>query len=78
LDANWQELAGACLAGAETGAMAFPQIVEKLMEAGFDGYSVDLRAATATYYLPSGASVRLEAERTSLPVAERFDAKDSA
>jgi uncharacterized protein YbcV (DUF1398 family) len=74
MDANWKELAGACLVGAETGTMAFPQIVETLIEAGFDGYSVDLRAATATYYLPSGASVKLEAAPAPVAVEERFDA----
>jgi hypothetical protein len=37
-----------CLEGAETGTMTFPQIVGILMEAGFDGYLVDLRLNQAT------------------------------
>ena len=71
---NWKDAARSCLEGAETGAMTFPQIVGTLIGAGFDGYAVDLRRATATYYLPNGDAVELEAIRTTEPVAERFDA----
>ena len=72
MTANWKDLARSCLEGAESGAMTFPQIVGALIEAGFDGYAVDLRRATAAYYLPDGESVQLQATRTE-PVAERFD-----
>jgi hypothetical protein len=51
MKANWKEVARTCLEGAESGAMTFPDIVATLMEAGFDGYAVDLRRATAAYYL---------------------------
>src|SRR3546814_16455568 len=44
-----------------------------LVEAGFDGYSVDFRRATRAYYRPDGAAIELEMERTG-PVADRFDA----
>ena len=71
---SWKEVAHICLEGAESGTMTFPQIVGTLIEAGFDGYAVDLRRATATYYLPGGEAVELEATRTTVPVAERFDA----
>lgn len=37
-----------CLDAADGGTMNFPQIVGALIEAGFDGYLVDLRAAQAT------------------------------
>ncbi len=70
---NLKELARSCLHGAESGAMTFPQIVGVLMEAGFDGYAIDLRRATATYYLPDGETVELEATPAER-VAERFDA----
>ena len=69
---NWKDTARRCLEGAESGAMSFPQIVGALIEAGFDGYAVDLRRATATYYRPDGQAVELEARPTT-PVAERFD-----
>ncbi len=70
----WKDVARACLAGAESGAMTFPQIVGALIEAGFDGYAVDLRRATAIYYRPDGESLELATTPTTTPVAERFDA----
>jgi uncharacterized protein YbcV (DUF1398 family) len=73
MTANWKDVARTCLEGAESGVMTFPQIVGMLIEAGFDGYGVDLRRAAAAYYLPNGEAVELEAMRTE-PVAERFDA----
>jgi uncharacterized protein YbcV (DUF1398 family) len=72
---EWKDIARTCLEGAESGAMTFPQIVCTLMNAGFDGYSVDLRSATATYYLKSGEALTLDAVKPSAPVAERFDAE---
>jgi uncharacterized protein YbcV (DUF1398 family) len=66
--------AQACLEGAESNTMTFPQIVGRLMESGFEGYAVDFRRATATYYLPDGSSVELAAGAVSTPVAPTFDA----
>lgn len=73
MTANWKDIAHACLEGAESGAMTFPQIVGKLIEAGFDGYAIDLRRAAAVYYRPDGEAIELKATPTG-PVAERFDA----
>jgi uncharacterized protein YbcV (DUF1398 family) len=44
-----------------------------LVEAGFDGYSVDFRRSTRAYYMPDGAAIELESTRLG-PVADRFDA----
>ncbi|MEF3366595.1 DUF1398 family protein [Methylocystis sp. 9N] len=66
--------ARACLEGAEGNMMAFPQIVTALTNAGFEGYAVDFRRATATYYLPDGESLELPAHRVDAPVAPTFDA----
>ena len=71
---NWKGVARSCLEGAESGAMTFPQIVGALVAAGFDGYAVDLRRATATYYRPDGEALELETTPTAAPVAEHFDA----
>ena len=68
-------IAERCLSGAEDGVMTFPEIVGTLMEAGFEGYAIDFRRATAIYYLPDGDSVALEAHRIETPVAARFDAE---
>jgi uncharacterized protein YbcV (DUF1398 family) len=70
---NWKDIARSCLEGAESGTMTFPQIVGALIQAGFDGYAIDLRRATGVYYLPDGESIELKASPTA-PVAERFDA----
>ena len=69
-----QAIAHACLDGAETGRMTFPQIVGTLIEAGFDGYAVDLRQATATYYLSDGEAIALPARKSPVTVAATFDA----
>jgi uncharacterized protein YbcV (DUF1398 family) len=71
---NWKDLARTTLEGSESGAMTFPQSLKILMEAGFDGYTVDLRHATRTYYMPSGEAIELETEPMTTPVAETFDA----
>lgn len=53
--------------------MAFPQIVGVLVDAGFDGYSIDLRRAYTTYYRPDGEVAEFQASNTTATVAERFD-----
>lgn len=73
MTSHWKDIARTCLEGAESDAMSFPQVVGRLMEAGFDGYAVDLRRATATYYRPDGETVELEASRPQ-PIAMSFDA----
>lgn len=63
----------ACLKGAETDTIAFPQIVGRLMAAGFERYVVDLARQTAIYYLPDGNSVVLDTHKMD-PIAVAFDA----
>lgn len=74
MTANWKDLARATLEGAESGTMTFPQSLRLLMEAGFDGYAVDFRRSTRTYYMPSGETIELQTAPTPTPVAESFDA----
>jgi uncharacterized protein YbcV (DUF1398 family) len=62
-----------CLRGAEDNTMTFPQAVGALIEAGFEGYAVDFRRATATYYRPDGDSAVLSTHRVAGPVAASFD-----
>jgi uncharacterized protein YbcV (DUF1398 family) len=71
---NWKDLARATLEGSESGSMTFPQNLKVLMEAGFDGYAVDFRRSTRTYYMPNGEALELKTEPTPTPVAESFDA----
>lgn len=63
-----------CLAAAENDSIAFPQIVGALMEAGFEGYTIDFRAATATYYAADGSLIALPIHAVAAPIAPRFDA----
>jgi uncharacterized protein YbcV (DUF1398 family) len=70
---NWNDLARATLEGSESGTMTFPQTLRILMDAGFDGYGVDFRRSTRTYYMPNGETSELETVPTPTPVAESFD-----
>lgn len=73
MNSTLESIAHTCLQGAESGALTFPQIVGRLIDAGFDGYAVDLRRAIVTYYLPNGESVALDTSRPTVTVEERFD-----
>lgn len=73
MDATKVAVAEACLQGAESGTMDFPQIVVTLADAGFESYCVDYRRGTAIYYLPDGESIELPAPAVRGPVAEKFD-----
>lgn len=63
-----------CLNGARTGDMDFPAIVGLLAAEGFDGYFVDYRAATVTYYLADGAAATLRDAKHDATVPVGFDA----
>lgn len=67
-------VARGCLAAAESNTLTFPQIVGTLLQEGFEGYAIDYRRGTATYYLPEGDSVELPTHRIETPVAATFDA----
>jgi uncharacterized protein YbcV (DUF1398 family) len=73
MDAQRTLIARNCLAAAHDGSMAFPEIVGTLIRSGFDGYLVDYRRNTTTYYLADGDSVVLENLTPSGAVAEAFD-----
>jgi len=73
MDGRLEAIAETCLRGAENDTMTFPQIVGKLMEEGFESYSIDYRRAKAIYYLPEGGSVELATHGFDAPVAEAFN-----
>lgn len=74
MDANWKEIARAATEAAATGTKDFGQIVGTLVAAGFDGYLVDYRTLTQTFYLPDGSCHVVEIHPASTPVAISFDA----
>jgi len=74
MSTHWKEVARITMEGSESDEITFPQGVKMLIEAGFEGYAVDYRRNTRTYYLPDGQSAELRSAFTPVPVAERFDA----
>ncbi len=74
MDDHSKTIAKACLDGADSGAMTFPQIVGTLMQEGFEGYAIDFRRALATYYLADGDLIELPTHRVEDAVAASFDA----
>ena len=74
MDAKLAATARSCLSAAYEGTQDFPTIVRTLIGAGFEGYNVDYRRETTTYFLPSGDSVELPIPRTEGAVAAEFKA----
>jgi uncharacterized protein YbcV (DUF1398 family) len=72
MDEQKKAVAEACLLGAESNGMTFPQIVARLMREGFESYMIDFRRATAIYYLPDGDSVALPTRKVEVRVASAF------
>ncbi len=74
MDDHKKSVAKTCLEGAEGNTLTFPQVVGALMQEGFEGYAIDFRRGTATYYLPDGGSVELPTRKIDVPIAATFDA----
>lgn len=74
MDAERISVAEICLNAAHDGSLSFPQIVGKLIAAGFEGYTVDYRRNTQIIYLPDGDSVMLDMPPSAGNVAASFDA----
>jgi uncharacterized protein YbcV (DUF1398 family) len=66
-------IAQTCLDAAYDKTASFPEIIGKLLEAGFEGYLVDYRRNTTTYYLADGDRVVLENRASPEQVARTFD-----
>ena len=73
MDAKLSKIAERCLRGAESNTISFPEVVGKLMQAGFESYAIDFRRATATYYMPDGESIVLPTHRPATPIAAALD-----
>jgi uncharacterized protein YbcV (DUF1398 family) len=76
MDAERTSIAQTCLNAAHDGSLSFPEIVGKLIDAGFEGYTVDYRRNSQTYYLPDGDSAALEMRPSTGSVAATFDAAE--
>jgi uncharacterized protein YbcV (DUF1398 family) len=73
MDAEKIAVAKTCLEAAHDGSLSFPEIIEKLIDAGFEGYAVDYRRNSQIYYLPDGDSVELDLPHLTGVVAATFD-----
>ena len=76
MDAERISIAQTCLNAAHDGSLSFPQIVGRLIDAGFEGYAVDYRRNGQTYYLPDGDSVTMHMQPSGGAVAAAFDATE--
>src|ERR1700743_1386020 len=74
MDEQRISVARRCLKAAHDGSMDFPAIVATLMAAGFEGYEVNYRTGTQTWYLPDGDSVALPIHAYAGAVSAAFDA----
>ncbi|TBW41267.1 DUF1398 domain-containing protein [Siculibacillus lacustris] len=72
MDAERIAIAEACLNAAHDDGLGFPEIVARLIAAGFEGYTVDYRRNTQTFYLPDGDSLELETHLPAGGVAATF------
>jgi uncharacterized protein YbcV (DUF1398 family) len=73
MDAQRTTIAERCLNAAYDETMTFPDIVGALIKAGFEGYIVDYRRNTTTYFLADGDSLVLENRPSGNKVAAQFD-----
>ena len=73
MDDPSKQIAEHCLRCAQDGSMTFPQIVGKLIEGGFESYTVDYRTSKTVYYRPDGDSVELTTHRHAVAIADVFD-----
>lgn len=74
MNAQQTAIAQKCLTASYEATMDFPSIVGALIAAGFEGYTLDYRRNTATYYLADGDAVELETPKTDGQVAATFNA----
>lgn len=76
MDPERISVAETCLHAAHDGSLSFPEIVGKLIDAGFEGYMVDYRSNSQTYYLPDGDSMTMGMPLSADTVASAFDATE--
>lgn len=76
MDAERISIAQTCLNAAHDGSLSFPEIVGKLIGAGFEGYTVDYRRNSQTYYLPDGDGVTMDMQPSAGHVAATFDTNE--
>jgi uncharacterized protein YbcV (DUF1398 family) len=73
MDAEKRSVAEACLNGAKSGSLSFPEILGRLGAAGFEGYLVDYRLGVQVFYQAGGRALSLPLGKSAGAVAAGFD-----
>ena len=73
MDAERTAIAQSCLKAAYDGSLGFPEIVCKLLTAGFEGYLVDYRRNSQICYLADGDTIELALLGSHGVIAAPFD-----
>ena len=76
MDAERISVAETCLLAAHDGSLSFPEIIGRLIAADFEGYTVDYRRNSQTYYLSDGDSITMDMQPSAGGVAAAFDATE--
>jgi len=74
MDADRIAVAEKCMTASHEGTMLFPEILGVLADAGFEGYLVDYRKGSSTYYLGDGGAFEIANIKTPGIVAAEFEA----
>lgn len=74
MDAHQRATAEKCMTASHGGTMSFPDVLRVLADAGFEGYLVDYRRGSNTYYLSDGGAFELAHLETPGMVAAEFKA----
>lgn len=74
MDAYQKATAEKCMIASHEGTMSFPEILGVLADAGFEGYLVDYRKGSSTYYLNDGGAFEIINIKTPGAVAAEFKA----
>lgn len=78
MDAQQKTIAQRCLDGAYDNTISFPESLRALADAGFEGYHVDYRLNTRTYYFPHGATLVLTNPCDHATVGAQFNQPEIA
>ena len=62
-----------CLNAAQDGSLSFPAILGALPHAGFEGYAVDYRRSSQTFYLPNDDNIELDMPHAAGSAEATFD-----
>lgn len=73
MNTQTQDIIRQCAMAAHEDTMRFPEIVQKLADAGTALYHADFLRAETTYYLTNGESLVVALQLPPEPLAARFD-----